>query len=159
MNLDNIEASSRKLISIIGVALTVSLLLANTQSLYGLLSTTASVGSSGVVTTANLGIYSNSQCTNTLSSINWGTISPGGSKNTVIYVNNTGTVALTLSLSYGSWDPVEAGTYITLTWNYNGAQLNSGAVVPITLTLSVSQDIHGVTDFGVQITITGTQAS
>jgi len=158
MSSENGSTLTRKVIGIIGIVLTVVLIMANANSIYGLLSAVTSIGSSGVVSSANLGVYQESQCINTLSSINWGTISPGGTATYTVYVKNTGTVALTLTFTTGSWSPASASTYFTLTWSYTGSQINSNAVVPITFTLSLSQSVTGVSDFQFQITITGTQA-
>jgi hypothetical protein len=46
------------------------------------------VASTGIITITNLGVYSDSACTQSLTSINWGTISPGNSVARTIYVKN-----------------------------------------------------------------------
>ena len=157
MNFESGSTSARKAIGVMGIVLTVTLIMVNTNSIYGLLSAVTSIGSSGVVSSANMGVYQESQCINALSSINWGTISPGGTATYTIYVKNTGTVALTLTFTTGSWSPTGASTYFTLTWSYTGSQINTNAVVPITFTLSLTQSVTGITNFQFQITITGTQ--
>ena len=157
MNFQDGNPTARKLFEVMGVALAFTLLLSTTNSIYGLLSTTSSIGTTGVVSSASLGIYSNSQCTTVLSSIDWGSISPGGSKTVTIYVKNTGTVAMTLALSTSNWTPTNAASYLTLTWNYAGATINSNGVATIILTLSVSSSISGISSYQFQITITGTQ--
>jgi archaellum component FlaG (FlaF/FlaG flagellin family) len=156
MNSEN-SALTRRAISIVGIILIVTIILANTNSIYGLLTAVTSIGSSGVVSSANIGVYQESQCINTVSSINWGTINPGGTATYTVYVKNTGTVTLTLSFTTSGWSPSGASAYFTLTWSYTGSQINPNAVVPITFTLSLSQSVTGVTNFQFQITITGTQ--
>jgi hypothetical protein len=158
MSFQDRSSAARKLLEILGVAIAVTLLLNNTNSIYGLLSTTSTIGTTGVVSSASLGIYSNSQCTTALSSIDWGSLSPGGNKNVTIYVKNTGSVALTLTLSTSNWTPTNAPTYLTLTWNYAGATINSNAVATIILTLRASSGISGISSYQFQVTITGTQA-
>ena len=158
MSLKNSYVTARRLISVLGIILSATLILSNINSLYGLLSTTSTIGTTGVVSSASIGIYSNSQCTTALSSIDWGSLSPGGTKAVTIYVKNTGSVALTLTLSTSNWSPTSASTYLTLTWNYAGATINAGSVATIILTLSVSSNISGVSNYSFQITITGTQA-
>jgi hypothetical protein len=157
MSTKNNSTIPRKLLNFIGIALSVTLIVSNTSSIYGLLSTVSSVGNTGIVATANLGVYSNSGGTTTLSSINWGYISPGGNVNYTIYVKNTGTVPLTLSFTTGSWSPSGSNAYFTLTWNYAGSTINTNAIVPIILTLRVVSSVTGITSFSFQLTITGTQ--
>ncbi len=157
MSTENNSTIPRKLLSLLGIALSVTLIVANASSIYGLLSTVSSLGNSGIVATANLGVYSNSGGTTTLSSINWGYISPGGNVNYTIYVKNTGSVPLTLTFTTGSWSPSGASSYFTLMWDYAGSTINVNAIVPIKLTLRVLSSVTGITNFQFQITITGTQ--
>lgn len=117
----------------------------------------ANVPTTGSVTTVNVGAYNNSQCTTNCTSINWSTIAPGNSVNVTIYIKNTGTVPVTLSLSNSSWTPTNANTYMTLTWNQEGTRLEAGNSTAAKLTLHVSQSITGITSFSFNIIITGTQ--
>jgi hypothetical protein len=55
-----------------------------------------------------------------------------------------------------NWTPAGAEQPITLTWNQEGARLQPGQSVAATLTLSVSPTIADITNFSVQINITGT---
>jgi hypothetical protein len=159
MSSENSSTLARKVIGVAGVILAVTLIVSNANSIYGLLSTVTSIGSSGVVSAANLGVYSDSACTTTLSSINWGNISPGGTATYTVYVKNTGSVALTLAFSMGSWSPSGASSYFSLAWSYtSGTKVNAGVIVPITFTLSLSSSVTGITNFQFQITITGTEA-
>ena len=59
----------------------------------GAIVTTATVSSSGVISTANLGIYSDSACTQRITSINWGNLSPSSSVTRTVYIKNTGNTA------------------------------------------------------------------
>jgi hypothetical protein len=122
----------------------------------GLLSVNQAIPSSGTVTAVNVGVYSNSACTQNLTSVNWGTISPNSSATKTIYVKNTGSTQLTLSMTKINWNPANANGPITLTWNRESTTLNAGQVTTATLTLSVSESISGITDFNVDIIITGT---
>ena len=144
------KISMRVMIAIIaaGILLTVTTA--------GLLSVNQAVSSSGSVTTVNVGVYSDYACTQNLTSINWGTLSPGNSVNRTIYVKNTGNPQITLSMTKTNWNPASANGPITLTWNREGAKLNAGQVTTATLTLSVSESISEITSFSVDIVITGT---
>ena len=142
----------------ISLLVTIGLTLAATT--YAALSTSQSLSSSGSVTvtsTASLGIYSDSACTTPLTSISWGSLTPGGTTTQTIYIKNTGTVSLTLSMATSNWSPTSANGPITITWNKAGTVLSSGQSTSAVLTLTVSSGITDITSFSVQISITGTQ--
>ncbi len=104
-----------------------------------------------------MGVYSDSACTNPINSIIWGTITAGGNITQTIYVKNTGTgISLALSMTTSNWTPSSANGPITLTWNKEGTRLQPGQSVAATLTLNVSPTIADITNFNVQISITGT---
>lgn len=123
----------------------------------GLLSVSHSISSTGSITAINVGVYSNSACTQELTSIEWGTISPGNSETRIIYLKNTGNAQITLSMASANWNPANANGPITVTWNKGGDTLDVGQVATATLTLSVAESISGVTNFSLNIIITGTE--
>jgi len=115
---------------------------------------TQTVPSNGTVTAVNVGVYSDSQCTQNLTSISWGSIYPGNSTTKTIYVKNTGTLPVTLTMATGSWVPTNASSLITLTWNRQNTVLNAGQSIDATLTLSVASSTGSLTDFSFNIIIT-----
>ena len=133
-----------------------SLALISAFAVFGLLRASRTVESSGTVDAINVEVYWDSQCTQAVSELDWGFLEPGMSVNKTIYVKNTGTVSMTLGLSYAEWVPAEAGDYISLAWDVEGSQIDSGGVVQSVLTLSVSGVISGITDFSFNIVIEGT---
>jgi len=137
-------------IAIVGLILTVTTA--------GLLSASQSVYSTGTVdiTAVNVGVYSDAGCTLSLTSISWGTISPGNSVTQTIYVKNTGNTPITLSMTTSNWNPVAANGPISISWNRQSQVLSAGSSIAATVTLTVSSSISGVTDFSVNIVITGT---
>jgi hypothetical protein len=88
--------------------------------------------------------------------IDWGKIEPGAQNNVVIYFHNEGNSAVTLSQSTLNWSPSVASNYLTLSWDYNGQKIEEGEKLQVTLTLSVSANIAGVTDFDFDIIVVGT---
>ena len=126
---------------------------------YAAITVNQNVASSGTVTAGpNVAIYSNSACTTPASSINWGSIEAGGSASQTIYVEDTGGTAMTLSISVANWSPSTASTYIQLSWNGQGVQIQPGVsgALAVTLTLTVSSSITGISSFSNAITISGT---
>ena len=122
----------------------------------GALISSKTVASTGIITITNIGVYSDSACTQSMASINWGTISPGNSVTRTIYVKNLGTTEVTLSMSRENWVPANANGQITLTWDREDATIASNAVATAILTLRVSSSVSGITSFSVDIVIAGT---
>jgi len=154
-----VEENSMKLTKIsLGATLAlVSTALFLTVFTAGLLSANQAVSSTGTITAVNVGVYSNSACTQNLTSINWGTISPGDSVTRTIYVKNTGNTRITLAMTKTNWNPSTANGPITIAWNAENQSVDAGNVATATLTLSVSSSISGITNFSVDIVITGTE--
>jgi hypothetical protein len=142
-------------ISIIALILVAVALTATT---YGAISVNKSLSTNGSITvTPNLGLYSDSGCTTTLSTIDWGTITPGNNQTRTVYVKNTGTgTSLTLSISTSSWTPITANGPITVSWDKEGTRIAPGQSTPAVIKLISSSSIVDVTTFSVQILISGT---
>jgi hypothetical protein len=138
------------LLAIVALALTVTTMAAITIN--------KDVTSSGTITTTspNLGIYSDSACTNAITSVTWGSISAGTSTNQTVYVKNTGTGTMTLSMAVSNWSPAGASTYLSVTWDKQGSTLTTGQSSAAILTLTVSPSVTGITSFSNTITLTGT---
>ena len=113
------------------------------------------IPSSGLVVAVNVGVYSDAGCTLNLTSIDWGSVYPGGSVSRTIYVKNTGNVPMTLSMAATGWNPAGAAGQINVTWDKENATLNSGQSSSATLTLTVSQNVSGVTSFSMNIIVSG----
>jgi len=118
--------------------------------------TSQTVHTSGILASANLGVYADSACTQSLGSVNWGTISPGSSVSRTIYVKNLGSSQVVLSLTKTNWNPTTANGPVAVNWNRAGATLAAKQVLSATLTLSVSTTASGFTSFSVDAVITGT---
>jgi hypothetical protein len=137
-----------------------SALLALTISTLGALVTTRTVSNTGNIITASnaqLGTYSDSGCTIEISSIQWGDLSPGDTATSTMYVRNEGNVAITLSIQAANWNPTSAEGYLTLGWNRDGYVLQPNQTIEALLTLTVSSNINGITNFSFDIIITGVQ--
>lgn len=109
----------------------------------------------GNVKAVGVGVYWDRACTSNVTSIDWGFLDPGGVVNVTVHIRNEGNVPLVLSMTTDNWNPTSASDNMTLTWNREDHVLDSGLVVEAVLTLSVSPDINGVTDFSFDVIITG----
>ena len=110
-----------------------------------------------VVSTANLGVYADEACTQKISDVDWGVLTPGGSSSATFYIKNTGDAVLSLSIAALNWNPVVAQNFLVLSWTYvNGTKLAVGQVLPVDVSLHVSPTVYGITDFSVDLNVTGT---
>lgn len=117
-----------------------------------MLSSTRAVNA-GTVEAIGVGIYWDNNCTNVVSTINWGALSPGETKSITFYVRNEETENAILDVKTDNWDPTNAVNFMTLGWNYSGNSIAPSKIVKIQLTLSISSDIEGITNFRFNIII------
>lgn len=118
---------------------------------------TQTVASNGTVSSVNVGVYSNIQCSQNCTSLAWGNLYPGDSTSKTIYVKNTGTIPITLSMTTASWTPTTADDYLTLSWNKQNTVLDPGESTPATITLSADSDTGSLTSFSFNIVIAGAE--
>lgn len=128
------------------------LIIANVRSIYQTSSTISSIGTFKAI---GIGVYWNGDSTNRVNEIKWGFLTPGSQKSYTVYVCNEGNTPLTLSISASNWNPSIASNYLTLTWSYAGQTVKAGATIAVTLTLSVSESVNGVSSFNFDITAVG----
>ena len=121
----------------------------------GLLTTSKILSSTGSIKAINVEVYWDLECTQVVSSLDWGSPGPGDVVNQTVYVKNTGNALMTLYLNCSSWNPTEAENYLTVSWDRQGAILGADEVVQAILKLSVSSTISGITDFSFNIVIEG----
>ncbi len=107
----------------------------------------------GIVKVVGVGVFWDSACVSPVSFIDWGFVEPGSVNSIVVYVRNEGNVAAAISLATDNWNPSNASDFLTLSWNYDGKQLNPQEVVPVTLTLTVSSGVQGIISFSFDIII------
>ena len=111
------------------------------------------ISNTGSITAIGVGIYWNQEATNKVTSIDWGTLEPDSNKNVTVYIKNEEDSAVTLGLYTSNWNPSNTSDYVSLTWDYGGQFINAEEIVQVTLMLSVSADISGITTFSFDITV------
>ncbi len=112
-------------------------------------------GSIQIQTTTGIGVYSNLACSSALTSLPWGTLSPGESSSITCYIKNEGNTETSLSLAVDNWSSTAAQTYLNVDWDYNEAAISPDQIVAVILTLSVDSNIQGVDTFSFDVTIIG----
>lgn len=121
----------------------------------GVVISTQSINSGGTITSLNVEIFNNIQCTEVCTNINWGALTPGESTNQTIYIRNSGNRQLTLFLTVENWTPSNASNYLNLTWNKENTNLVPNQLTMATLILSTDMEISSIDNFAFEIIITG----
>lgn len=98
-------------------------------------------------------VYFDPEGTKEVAAIDWGMISPGGSAYTTLYFKSESNVPTNMTFRTEFWDPPEAGDFISMTWDYDGRDLNPDEILEVTLTLSVADAITGISEFSFDIVI------
>lgn len=83
----------------------------------GFLQSSKTVTNTGNIIAVNVGGHQDSGCAQVFTTINWGDLTVGSSTSMAIYVKNTDSTKVTLTMTNGNWNPPSAGTYITETWD------------------------------------------
>jgi len=123
----------------------------------GLLTAYQRIPNTGDVKAVGVGVYWDGECTDNVTSIDWGFLEPGATSNVTVYIQNEGNMPVRLNMTTDNWSPLSASNHITLNWSCEGYVLNSGSAVQAVLTISVSSNITEVTSFSFDIVITGTE--
>lgn len=116
-----------------------------------LLITRTTISNVSAVEAAGVGVYWDSDCSDPVSLIDWGTLAPGSAKDITVYIRNEEAENVALSMETEKWSPSNASIYMTLSWNYMGQPVKPGEVIPLKLTLSISIKISGITNFSFDI--------
>jgi archaellum component FlaG (FlaF/FlaG flagellin family) len=124
---------------------------------FGILPRSQTVNNHGGVNAIGVGVYSEPECLNNVTQIDWGYLDPGATRDHTIYVKNEGNVPMTVTMTSWGWDPSSAEPYLACSWDREGSQVDPGSVLTAVLTLSVSPDITGVQSFSFNMTIAGSE--
>ncbi len=123
----------------------------------GLLTSSQTVPSTGNISSIGVGVFTDSTCALNCTGINWGNLAPGTSVSRAVYIKNTGSVPVTLSMTTSSWSPAAANGYLSLTWDRSNYVLAAGNSVSAIVTLTASSSAGSISSFGFNIVFTGTQ--
>jgi len=113
------------------------------------------VSNKAAIKAVNVGVYEDPELTVPLTEIDWGVLEPGQEKNYTAYIKNESNVLLTLFLITENWSPLNASSFVALTWNYDGKPLELDEFVEVTFTLAVDLAISGIKAFSFDIVIVG----
>ena len=86
---------------------------------------TKPISNVGKLKTIGIGAYWDENSTDKVNWIDWGTLEPGTQNNVVIYFQNEGNSAVTLSKSISNGNPSIVASYLTLSWDYAGQPIEA----------------------------------
>jgi len=119
----------------------------------GIILTVIAVILLATVRIGNIGTIKTLGITSDTSQIDWGELAAGIGANVTINLKVDGSPA-NLTLATENWSPASAATYIHLTWDYvDGTVLQPNVWTPVTLILTVDDNITGITNFSFDIKI------
>ena len=113
------------------------------------------IGSRGSVISVGVSVWEDPGRTAHLTSIDWGALEPGETKNRTAWIENNGTKTLTLTLTTDSWNPEASTQFLGLSWDYQNQTIAKDEVLQVNLVLTVSPEISGIDSFDFNIVITG----
>lgn len=131
--------------SVIIVAILIGVAIAN------VLQSIRPVQQTGIITSVDIQVYSDAQCTTVLTEINWGTVESPSINTRTIYVKNIGNTPVTLDLMD------DAPADYSVSWNQINTPLDADESVAAIITLSVPSGLPKGSTFNFDITIIGTQ--
>lgn len=140
----------------IPIGVTLGIALVAIAAVAGALLVTYTISNTANLHTVGVGVYWDSGFADPVTSIDWGTLSPGSTVDNTIYVRNEGTTPFMLNMTTDNWNPPSALTHITVSWNREGYVLDSGEYVEAILTMTVSPSVSGFSSFSFDIMIAGT---
>lgn len=144
------------------IAIVLILFLVVSQGLVDLFSSIRLMDTRGnLYTDSYIEIYQDSNCTNLLSWIDWGSVEPGMTRNTTVYIRNEAKQNVNLAVDTTNWQPENISRYMNLTWDYNGVAVFPGEIIQVTFALSSSSSLdftnyliaHDVSEFSFDIII------
>jgi len=112
---------------------------------------------SAVETMGTINVYWDRYCRRKVSSIDWGTLTPGQTINLTVYVRNEGTELIRIIETPTNWNPTTASQYLSFAWTPNKEKIAAGEVVRITQTLYVATNIKGISSFSFDIVFQGVE--
>ncbi|MCR3906939.1 MAG: hypothetical protein NUK62_07960 [Tenericutes bacterium] len=96
--------------------------------------------SQGAIITKGVAVYWTSTCDAEAITIDWGVIRPGSSKNIVLYIQSVSNQQMFVELSTSKIEPSKLSEYVDLSWDYDGTLLDPAQTIPVTLSLSLSDE-------------------
>jgi hypothetical protein len=111
---------------------------------------------SAVETSESLGAFWDASCSVRVSSIDWGNMTPGQTKNIMFYIKNEGSTATFLSAIDKNWNPTTAQNYIHFIFDSDDQKVQPNEVRKVACSLIVTKQIAIITKYSFDVLLLGT---
>jgi hypothetical protein len=135
------------------IALTVACI--STTFVVGLLKPVSMISLSSTVQGINVQLYSDSECTRPIDQIDWGLCIPGTNVTKTVYIMNTDSKAISLTLRRVSKASMTHIDDITVVWDQEGATLPAGEILSTTLFISIPETLNKLSEIYCDFTVVG----
>jgi len=144
----------QKFLRIVALAVVVGLFVGSAVT-YAVMQWTWRISSRATLKLMGVGVYKDVNCTIPVLEIDWGIVEPDESKNFSAYIKNESNVPINLTMWTENWDPVNASSFITCSWNHSASEIPVDASIPATFVLNVDPATVGIDTFSFIIVIVG----
>ena len=127
----------------------------STTFVVGLLKPVSVISLSSTVQGINVQLFSDSECTRVVDQIDWGRCIPGTNVTKTVYVMNTDSEAISLTLRRVSKASMTHIDDITVVWDQEGATLPAGARASATLSISIPETLNKLSEICCDFTLVG----
>jgi len=110
----------------------------------------------GLVKTNKVEVFLDVECTQKITSIDWGNLISGSFYEKNIFIKNFNDKDIILSMYTDNWDPKYIMGSIIISWNQEGSIISPNQVISTILKLEISPKIKEVNYFSFDIIIEGT---
>jgi len=143
-----------KFLRIVALAVVVGLFVGSAVT-YAVMQWTWRISSRATLKLMGVGVYKDVNCTIPVLEIDWGIVEPGESKNLSASIKNESNVPINLTMWTESWNPANASSFITFSWDYSVSEIPVDASIPATFVLNVDPATVGIDTFSFIIVIVG----
>jgi hypothetical protein len=112
---------------------------------------------SALLTDPHVEVFRDRNCTQRVSSIDWGSLAPGETKTVSVYVQSKSNETCILILIPTGWNPPAGANYLELNRDYENKKIQPSEIVRVTLSLTVSPNVAGITNFNFNIIVEGSK--
>jgi len=142
------------LVRVVALAVVVGLFVGAAVT-YAVMQWTWKIPSIATLKLMGVGVYKDVNFTVPVSEIDWGILELGEQKNFSAYVKNESNVPITLTMHTEDWIPLNASSFISFSWDYNGSEILVDGYIPVTFVLNVDPATASIDSFSFTIVIIG----
>lgn len=106
-----------------------------------------------------ISVFADEELSVPLNEINWGTVYFNSTINKKMYLNNSLSFPVQMSMNTSDWDPIETEQCFNVTWDVENEIIKLNEPLPATVSLTLIAVPENATNFTFNIIITGVQVA